>query len=59
MTIEAYNPHLGNTAPLEHCHTDVSYYLDGKMNLMMAISIDPVYDMECGMLSSHRIRSEV
>jgi len=46
MKIEATNPHFGKTVSWERCHFDGAYNRDRKLNLMMAVSADPAYDME-------------
>ena len=46
MKIEASNPRFGKAVSWQRCHLDGSYNRDRKLNLMMAVSADPAYDME-------------
>ena len=46
MKIEASNPHFGKTVSRERCHFEGAYNCDRKLNLMMAVSADPEYDLE-------------
>lgn len=44
--IEASNPNFGKAASFERCHIEGAYNRDKKLNLMMAVSADPDYNME-------------
>ena len=46
MKTEASNPRYGKTVSWQRCHFEGSYNRDKKLNLMMAVSADPAYDME-------------
>ena len=46
MKIEASNPHFGKTVSFHRCHIDGAYNRERKLNLILAVSADPVYDME-------------
>jgi len=46
MKIEATNPKYAKGVSWERSHFDGSYNRDKKLNLMMAISADPQYNME-------------
>ena len=45
--IESTNPHYGKTVSLwMRCYLEGKFNRDRKLNLVMAISADPVYNME-------------
>jgi hypothetical protein len=46
LKIEATNPKYGKCVSWERCWNDGAYNRDRKLNLLMAISADPVLDME-------------
>ncbi len=46
LKIENSNPLFGKSVSWEHCHFEGAYDQERKLNLMMAISADPNYDME-------------
>ena len=46
IKIEASNPNFGKAVSFQRCHFEGAYNRERKLNLMMAVSADPVYDME-------------
>ena len=46
LKIETSNPGFGKCVSWERCHFEGAYNRERKLNLMMAISANPVYDME-------------
>lgn len=46
MKIEASNHKFGKAVSFHQCHIDGAYNRDRKLNLIMAVSADPIYDME-------------
>ncbi len=46
MKIEASNHKFGKAVSFHRCHIDGAYNRDRKLNLIMAVSADPIYDME-------------
>ena len=46
LKIETSNPSFGKCVSWERCHFEGAYNRERKLNLMMAISADRIYDME-------------
>jgi len=46
MKIEASDPCFGKAVSWQRCHVYRAYNRDRKLNLMMAVSADPTYDIE-------------